>query len=143
MRLASWRFALSLLTISCLAVSAPSRAQEGEEGEGGGNPTPVGIRGGKSDMRFGDLLDTGDPKSSGLFGRNDTNQRFKDFELELTGCGPAKFRRVKVYPKAVFDEKGELSADSKSDWDVDDDGSGLSDQQSVPDPAAKDTKPPG
>jgi len=125
-----------------LVVSPAIRAEEGES-------PAIDTPGGKSEHRFTDLSTATHPvtkKVSHVFiGRNVTRQQFKDFELELTGCGPdAKFHRVKVYPRVTFDEEGELAKiDRKSDWDVDDDGSGLSDQKYVPNAEVKEGPNPG
>jgi hypothetical protein len=138
------RSGILIVGLSILAASAAARAQEGE-----GTATEyagiVDIGGGTSELPIGIVqpTDNGGGKTFWFFGRNVSRSRFKDFELEMKGCGTgAKFHRVRVTPRAVFNDDGEMTdSDQRSDWDVDDDGSGLSDQQEVEDPGSEATIP--
>lgn len=96
---------------------------------------------------FGDLGEIFyDPEGKGksqlyrtFTGINKTKLPIKDFELELVNCGQkAKFVEIKIFPEVDPNKEfpGGLSGDAMSDWDVDDNMSGLSNQDTVIDEGA-------
>jgi hypothetical protein len=108
------------------------------------------VQGGSLEVPFGDFgeeeYDPQKAKGGGKLlkyyrftGINATKLPIKDFELELVNCGNAKFEEIKILPEVDLNKEfppDGRSADVTSDWDVDDDMSGLSNQDDVGDPNA-------